>query len=47
MNYYEFNLKVSIVSNSEEFAEGRIVEALTSSDIDVENIRCEFEEKYS
>lgn len=47
MNYYEFNLKVSIVSNSEEFAEERIVEALTSSDIDVENIRCEFEEKYS
>lgn len=47
MNYYEFNLKVSIVSNNEEFAEERIVEALTSSDIDVENIRCEFEEKYS
>lgn len=47
MNYYEFNLKVSIVSSNEEFAEERIVEALASSDIDVENIRCEFEEKYS
>ena len=47
MNYYEFRLKVSVVASNEESAEKLISEALMLSDIDIENIRCEFEEKYS
>ena len=47
MNYYEFSLKVSVVASNEESAEKLISEALMLNDIDLENIRCEFEEKYS
>ena len=47
MNYYEFNLKVSIIANSEENAEELINLALTSNDIDVKNLQCEYEEIYS
>ena len=47
MNYYEFSLKVSVVANNEESAEKLISEALMLNDIDLENIRCEFGEKYS
>ena len=47
MNYYEFSLKVSVVANNEESAEKLISEALMLNDIDLENIRCEFEEYLS
>ena len=45
MNYYEFSLKVSVVASNEESAEKLISEALMLNDIDIENIKCEFEEK--
>ena len=47
MNYYEFRLKVSVAASNKESVEKLISEALMLNDIDIENIRCEFEEKYN
>ena len=47
MNYYEFNLIVSINADSEESAKDLIKDILESNDIDVEYLQCQYKEIYN